>query len=472
MSETVTRPPRILKYILAVLLSLSVLLLLFINSNLASLAEMIYPSAGLWTHGALLLMEFLALGWFWRGLFRGPRHLLLLDKSSPEAQKNFEREIIRRMRSNPYIRQAGLSPVLPDGRDDPEYLDRCMALLKQKADDEIKRNARRVFLATALSQNGKLDALIVFVSLCRLIWRVSSIYNQRPHPSELVSLYWAVTSTTFLAFSIEELDMATEITVGFGEALHAVVPAGFTASIPFAGSVLQTFTASTIEGTANCYLSLRAGIITRNAYSYGWRLDEKPSRADVFKEAGGHLMGMSQELVGKVATTVASCVSGAAKNVVITAGEKTVQTGKNFVGGIGKLGQDIGSSAGKLAAGTVQGANWIATGTAETMDKLASGVVDTAAKISSSAEKIISGTKTAVNISRENVSVTNEQLATATPSSPKKEPRPGRLYLNRLGEKLFGKKEQETLPEISHNIKKQTTTPKLGLTHRFRQKMK
>ena len=408
MNGTPSRTPRILKYLFFGLLVLGLLLMLFINSNLASLAEMLHPGAGLWTHGALLLIEIIALGWFWRGLFRGPRHLLLLDTTNPEKQAAFERELKRRMRSNPYIRNAGLSPHNPDGRENFEYLERCMAVLRQAADTEIQRSAKRVFLATALSQNGRLDALIVFVAVCRLIWRVSSIYNQRPHPSEIMSLYWTVASTTFLAFTIEELDVATEITVGFGEALHAVIPSSFTASIPFAGSVLQTFTASTIDGTANCYLALRAGIITRNAYSFCWQLEKKPSRADVFREAGAQLMGMSQELVGKVATAVASGLTLAAKNIFVTAGDKTVKTGKGIVGGISKITQEIGSSAGKIASGTANGAARIATETMDTVDKLAAGVVDTAAIISSGAEKVISGTVHAASATRSGITTAKE----------------------------------------------------------------
>lgn len=446
-----SRTPRILKYLLLFLITLGLFLLLFINSNLAAVADMVRPGAGLWTHVALLGFEVLALGWFWRGLFRGPRHLLLLDKTTPEAQLGFEKELKRRMRSNAYIKKSGINPLLENGREDPEYLERCMETLKQAADEEIKRSARRVFLATALVQNGRLDALIVFAALCRLVWRVSSIYNQRPHPNELLSLYWAVASTTFLAFSIEELDIATEVTVGFGEALHAIAPAGFTASIPFAGSVLQTFTASTIDGTANCYLALRAGIITRNAYSYSWRLEKKPSRADVFKEAGALLMGMSQELVSKVATTVGSSLTNAAKNVFISAGDKTVRTGKGLVVGIGKVGQEIGSGANKIASGTVSGATRIATETVGAMDKLASGVVDTAAKVSSGAEKVVTGTTHAMNATRDGISSVYELTNSKMKSLAHTSGTPVRLLVGNVKARLLGQKKDTSLvPEEQH----------------------
>lgn len=329
--------PRILKYVFFALAVLAGLLIHFVNGNLAALAEMIRPGSALWTHLALLGIEGVALLWFWRGLFRGKRHLLLMDGASPEEEQVFAEELTRRMKDNPHIREAGIEP---EGKNDPAYLGRCLAVLKDKADEEIQQNAKRIFLATALSQNGRLDALIVFVCLCRLIWRVSRIYNQRPHPREIASLYAAVVTTTFLALSLEELDITTEITVGFGEAFHAMAPAGLTASIPFAGRALQTFTASTVDGAANCYLALRAGIIARNAYMYGACAERRPGRAAVFREAGAQLLELSHVLVDRLAGALATNLAGVARY----AGAKTVQAGKDIVGSIGRITKPGGES--------------------------------------------------------------------------------------------------------------------------------
>lgn len=337
--------PRLFKYLFAAMAVLLVLLALFINRNLAALVDLMYPGLAPWTHLTLLGVELLALAWFWRGLFLGRRHLLLMNGSTPEDRKHFAKELTRRMRDNPLIVNAGLRP---HGPDDPDYLARCLDVLNAKADEEIQQNARRIFLATALSQNGRLDALIVFVSLCRLIWRISRIYNQRPHPREIASLYSAVVCTTFLALSIEELDIATEITVGFGEAFHAMAPAGLTASIPFAGKALQTFTTAAIDGAANSYLALRAGIIARNAYAYGASQNGRPSRAAVFKEAGGRLLGMSHGLLDRVAAVLAEGLTGVARY----AGDKTAQAGRDIVDNLGRVGVGIGNTAEKLASGS------------------------------------------------------------------------------------------------------------------------
>ncbi len=367
---------RLLKYIAAILTILGILLLLFINSGLAGFANWVYPGAVPWAHALLLIIEAVALLWFWRGVFGRHQHLLALDHPNPEERLKFAEELARRMRGNSHI--IAYQAENPGSLDhaDPAYLDQCLFILGLKADDEIRQTSKRIFLATALSQNGRLDALIVFASLCRMVWRISSVYNQRPHPREVLALYSAVISSTFIALSLEELDIATEITVGFSEAFNATAPASITASIPFAGSALQTFTASTIDGAANCYLALRAGIITRNAYAYGPKATGWPSRAVVYKEAGGMLLGMSQELVGKVASALAGKLAGLARY----AQNKTVQAGKGLVSGIGdgaakladgtisiaqntgkgikKAGAYSGNMAGRAAKGTAKAAAW------------------------------------------------------------------------------------------------------------------
>jgi len=306
---------------------LFVLMVLYINRSLAALAGWLYPGSEPWAHIILLIIELAAFFWFWRGLFGGHKHLLLMGDASDGERVQFAEELARRMRKNSLLREAGL---LPENFPSEEaYIAASLNFLKARADQENEQTARRIFLATALSQNGRLDALIVFVCLCRLVWRISSIYNQRPHPREIMSLYWAVVTSTFLAFSLEELNITTEIAVGFGEAFQAMLPAGMTASIPFAGKALQTLTASIIDGAANCYLTLRTGIIARNAYAYGAKHAKRPSRAAVFREAGSVLYAMSGSLVERVTSTVTSCLAGAARS----AGDKTVQAGRSFVQG-------------------------------------------------------------------------------------------------------------------------------------------
>lgn len=354
--QNLTKEPksRLLAWLGFALVLLTLVLFIIINSGLARLAEWIYPGAGLWTHLALALIELMALLWLWKGAFGRHQHLLALNHPDEAQRLEFATELARRMKGNSHIRahmQAHPGEIDPD---DPHWLDHCLFILGRQADDEIRRASRRIFLATALSQNGRLDALIVFASLARLVWRISAIYNQRPHPKEIVSLYGAVVSSTFLALSLEELDIGTEITVGFGEAFNAMAPASLTAGIPFAGKALQTFTASTIDGAANCYLALRAGIITRNAYAYGPRPEGWPARALVYKEAGGMLLSMSRELVSKVAEAVGARICSLAKQ----AQSKSARFGRDIAGGVAEGAAGVVKGTGKAARAGTRAAAW------------------------------------------------------------------------------------------------------------------
>lgn len=355
---------RVMTLIFVGLAALAVLLVLFVNRTLADLAEWIYPGSAFVAHMVLMGVEALAFLWFWLGVFGGKKHLLLMEDPTPEAEERFAAEFMRRMQTNPHIlrlkAEAAANPALPAPPDanDPAYRDWCIARLTDKANAEIRQNASRVFLATSLSQNGKLDALLVFVALCRLVWRISSVYNQRPHPREVMSLYWAVVTSTFLALSVEELDIATEISVGFGEAFHAIAPLGLTTSLPVAGRAMQRVTTSTVEGAVNCYLCLRAGIITRNAFAYRAKQQAVPSRTAVFKEAGVILLDMSAGLVEKLARALA----GALKN-------STVRVSKDIAGGIS---QGVSASAGLIASGAVSAVQGTGNGISKAAEFIAS----------------------------------------------------------------------------------------------------
>jgi len=282
---------KILKYLGPILLTLTALFLLACNHNLAGIVAAFAPTAYAWVFVALLLIEAAAFYWLWRGMFGRQDHLIF-DEPNPKAQEQLKSELVNRFKENDLIKNANL---------DPECVEECLALLNQKADEEIQRTAKGIFMSTAMSQNGRIDAIIMFVSLCRIVWRVSFIYNQKPHPFEVLRLYQAVAISTFLAYSIEELNIVDEISASFGGLISAVVPTIAIGATPFLGTALQKVTASVFDGTANCFLALRTGIITRNAYRYILvAKKERPIRVDVFKEAGSMLMRIAGKPINNI----------------------------------------------------------------------------------------------------------------------------------------------------------------------------
>lgn len=330
------------KTIRLLLIAMAVLafgLLVGIAHSLASLGGIFYPEFIPHFFIGLLLIEGVCVFYLWKSVFGGSDHLHFPLDATSEEQKTFTNELTARMRKNSYIAEAGFDV------DSPDFLEKSLEYLSKKADDETKRAAEKVFLATALAQNGKIDSLIVFITLTRLVWRISKLYNQRPHPNEIVALYWAVVSSTFLALSFEELDISTEITVGFGEIFHAVAPAAMTSSVPFVGAAVQKFTSCSIDGAANAYLALRTGIITRNAYRYNVVEQKRPSRAAVYREAGGVLLSMASGLVEQVAKSIGNLMWEVTKKTPA----KTVHLLKN---GATSVGDGLAYSAGKVVDST------------------------------------------------------------------------------------------------------------------------
>ena len=285
---------KLLRCILLVLTLALIMLFMNINQGIVSIVSAFVPEYAPFVYGGLILMELCFAFWLWRSLFGGKANLRFPVDPTPQEREQFTKAITARLRRNRHLDHDVLD------HNSPDFVDKALAQLKIKADQEIRRTAERVFLATALSQNGRIDAIIVFAALTRLVWRISRLYNQQPHSSEILNLYGAVVTSTFVALSFEELDIATEISVGFGEAFHAMAPAAVSGSVPLVGTALQKFTSSAIDGAANGYLALRTGIICRNAYMYSGVGQHRPARATVYKEAGSVLMGMANGLISQV----------------------------------------------------------------------------------------------------------------------------------------------------------------------------
>ena len=280
----------------AAALFMLVILMLLVQLDLTAFqtVEVLAPGWGWLAFVSLLALEAGAV--FWLGLAwfaRAPR-LVLRDDPTEADRQAFARELERRLKKNPHVRATGLRAT------DEHFLEKALDVLDARAGEEIRNSAKRVFLGTALSQNGRLDALIVFVSLARMVWRVSGIYNQRPTPAELWSVYSTVSSATFISFSIEALDIPRTITESMNELLPAVTPAMAASSVPLMGPMMQQCTSAVIDGAANCLLAIRAGVVTRSAFRFAALGREEARQQACVREAGTMLAEISRETVGAI----------------------------------------------------------------------------------------------------------------------------------------------------------------------------
>ncbi len=173
-----------------------------------------------------------------------------LQPPDREDTPGFERHLQAlgdRLRRNPALKGQPLSTRAE--------IESGLGQLERHSDKLIRGAASQVFVTTAISQNGSLDALLVLAANTRLIWKIAHVYYQRPTLRDMLYLYGNVASTALIASSLEEIDIAEQLqpvlATGVGS-MAAVVP----------GTTLLVNSLST--GAANAFLTLRVGIIAKN----------------------------------------------------------------------------------------------------------------------------------------------------------------------------------------------------------------
>ncbi len=225
-------------------------------------------------------------------------------------------------------------PVTIEHRLDPHNPEQFILIkekLKAKTDQIIFETASAVFVSTAISQNGKLDAFTVLAAQVRLVWKVAHVYWQRPSFRNLQQLYTNVALNTMAASAIEEIDLAQQIQ----PILNAVLKSPGK-HIPVVGGAANIITDSILEGTINSFLTLRVGVMTKNYCAPEMQTIEE-IKSNSFVEASGLL----KKLVIKSSAKVVEGILRAGKNVGIQtfksgygAVEKVVKSAKGGLTGL------------------------------------------------------------------------------------------------------------------------------------------
>jgi Domain of unknown function (DUF697) len=195
----------------------------------------------------------------------------------------------RRLESNPRVpTPLGSSPARRDVED-------ALRTLDVEANAVVKQMATTVFLTTAVSQSGRLDALLVLMAQSRMIWRVAHLYYQRPSLREMAHLYTNVAATAFVAGELDDIE------------LHQMIQPVVAASLGTVGGAIpgfQVFTTiavnSLLSGSANAFLTLRVGMIAK---AYCGSLVAQPRtklRRSATAEAARLLSGIVKESGARV----------------------------------------------------------------------------------------------------------------------------------------------------------------------------
>ena len=174
--------------------------------------------------------------------FRLPRRMLPPATTEGAEYDRFLLDFKKRLSRHPRLRGLTLNSTAD--------IESALQTLDKHADDVVTSTASAVFLSTAVLQSGRLDVLVVFAAQTRLIWQVAHVYYQRPSLRDFVQLYANVASTAFIAAGIEDIDVDVLVSTVFGSTV---------AGIPG----MHLLASSVLSGSANAFLTLRVGMITK-----------------------------------------------------------------------------------------------------------------------------------------------------------------------------------------------------------------
>jgi hypothetical protein len=174
--------------------------------------------------------------------FRLPRRMLPPKTTAGADYDRFLLDFKKRLSRHPRLRGLALNSTTD--------IETAIRTLDKHADDVVTSTASAVFLSTAVLQSGRLDVLVVFAAQTRLIWQVAHVYYQRPSLRDFVQLYANVASTAFIAAGIEDIDVDVLVGTIFGSTVAAIPGMHLLAS-------------SVLSGSANAFLTLRVGMITK-----------------------------------------------------------------------------------------------------------------------------------------------------------------------------------------------------------------
>jgi Domain of unknown function (DUF697) len=218
---------------------------------------------------------------------RLPKALIPPESEEEPAFSSYLKLLRERLSSNPHLVGVDLS-----GR---EQIEQGLAVLSGCCDEIIRKNAATVFVSTAISQSGRLDAFFVLTAQWRMIWQIAKVYYQRPTLRDLGYLYSNVAATVFMASELDDIDMSEQVQPVVSSTLSAV-----SLSIPGMQALASILVDSVLTGAANAFLTLRVGIIAKR-YCGSLVLAERRSiRRSATVEAAKLLGSIVREGTGRV----------------------------------------------------------------------------------------------------------------------------------------------------------------------------
>jgi hypothetical protein len=248
------------------------------------------------------------------GLFlRLPAPLVAPAAASGPEHDEYLRRLKAQLARNPAL--AGM----PLGTD--AELAAALARLDAEAQAVIRNTASAIFASTAVMQNGRLDALIVFGSQVRMTWRIASIYFQRPTPRQLLFVYGNVGANMLVAENLQDVDFSGIV----APVVVAVFPS-LKGAVPGLQGVSTLLVNSMAHGAANAFLTLRVGHIAREYCAPLVRPDRAVVRRSATVAAVALVGAIAREQGARVAQAAWNGVTGAVQSTAMATVNQTRST--------------------------------------------------------------------------------------------------------------------------------------------------
>ncbi len=259
--------------------------------QLVELADRIHPAFGTAVLITIIVVFLVGIGLPLHAYLRLPKPLIPPRQTEGPQFERYRERLSRRLASNPLLASQ------PPGH--PLSIEASLARLDEIADRRTRDVASQVFLATAISQNGSVDALVVLGAQGKLVLDIATIYYQRPTLRDLAYLYANVAATAFIAGELDDIDVAEQM-----QPIVTAVLGSSVAAIPGMSAAASLFVNSVVTGTGNAYLTLRVGIVTRQYCGHRKGGDRKGIR----RSAAVQALPLLGSIVRDGAASVASAI--------------------------------------------------------------------------------------------------------------------------------------------------------------------
>lgn len=227
-------------------------------AQLINTASMLHPYFGRGVFVFFIILGIAAVLSILMVLSKFEKPLNIPNDENSEEYKQYILKLKNRLIKNKYLKK--IQYVWDDGKADIESVNDALAKIDEESQKIIKSSAAGIFTTTAVSQNGSLDGIFVLVTSVKLVWSISSLYNQRPSLRDLLKLYINVFGTVLAAKQIDDLDIVAE---ELGQILSNVMTGSLGKMVPVASYITSFIADSILEGTLNTLLVLRIGFLAQ-----------------------------------------------------------------------------------------------------------------------------------------------------------------------------------------------------------------